>query len=160
VFGELDRRVKQGRKAMGKPLFLLIALCLAIAGCGSEDEALVTVAISAPVEMPFHGPSGPGTEPMYIGFTWTVVVSAAGGPDSYVGMVRTQVTEKTSGTVLTGEDGPLGTLSGGGRLEVKQGASGFFSSSLYPGDWTAVTTVEVTHAGGRSETVSTSFGFR
>jgi len=148
------------RKAMGKPLPLLIGLCLAAGGCGSEDEPVVSVAISSPVEMPFHGPGGPGTEPMYIGFTWTVVVSATGGPESYIGMVRTQVTEKTSGTVLTDEDGPLGTLSGGGRLEAKQGASGFFSSSLYPGAWTAVTTVEVTHAGGRSETLSTSFAFK
>jgi hypothetical protein len=145
---------------MGRSLPVLIASCLAIAGCGSEDEALVAVAISSPMEMPFHGPGGPGTEPMYIGFTWTVVVSAAGGPDSYIGTVKTQVTERTSGTVLTDEDGPVGTLSSGGRREVKQGVSGFFSSSLYPGDWTAVTTVEVTHAGGRSETVSTSFGFK
>lgn len=147
---------------MRRPMLLLIVLCLAVAGCGSQEdaEALVGVAISSPVEMPFHGPSGPGTEPMYIGFSWTVVVSAAGGRESQIGMVVTRVTERTSGTVLTAEDGPLGTLSSGGRLEARQGASGFFSSSLYPGDWTGVTTVEVLHATGRSETLTTSFAFK
>lgn len=145
---------------MGRPLPFLIGLCLAAGGCGSGDEPLVRVAITSPIEMPFHGPGGPGTEPMYIGFTWTVVVSASGGPGSYIGMVRTQVTEKASGVAMADEDGPLGSLSGGGKLEVEQGASGFFSSSLYPGDWTAVATVEVRHADGRSETVSTSSTFK
>jgi hypothetical protein len=97
---------------------------------------------------------------MYIGFNWTVLVSAADGPESHIGMVVTRVTERTSGTVLTNEDGPLGALSGGGRLEVKQGASGFFSSSLYPGEWTGITTVEVSHASGRSETLTASFAFK
>ena len=147
---------------MRTPLLLLIGSCLAAAGCGSQEEAdaLVALAISSPVEMPFHGPIGPGTEPVYIGFTWTVVVSAAGSPESHIGMVVTRVTERTSGTVLTAEDGPVGTLSSGGRLEVKQGASGFFASSLYPGDWTGVTTVEVSHASGRSETLTVSFAFK
>lgn len=147
---------------MRTPLLLLFGSCLVVGGCGSQEEpdALVGLEIRSPVEMPFHGPHGPGTEPMYIGFSWTVVVSAAGGPESRIGMVVTQVTERTSGTVLTTEDGPVGTLSSGGRLEVKQGASGFFASSLYPGDWTGVTTVEVSHASGRSETLTASFAFK
>jgi hypothetical protein len=147
---------------MRRPLLLSIGLCLAAAGCGSQEaaEAPVGLAISSPFEFPFHGPHGPGTDPIYIGFSWTVVVSAGAGPESRIGMVVTRVTERTSGAALTTEDGPLGTLSGGGRLEVEQETSGFFPSSLYPGDWTAVTTVEVTHASGRSETVSTSFRFR
>lgn len=145
---------------MIKSLPLLIGLCLATPGCGSEDEALVSVAISSPVETPFHGPGGPGTEPMYIGFNWTVVISAGNGLDSHIGRVTTLVTEKSRGAVLADEDGQVGALPAGGRLEVKQGASGLFPSSHYPGEWTAVTTVEVTHASGRSETVMASFAFK
>lgn len=147
---------------MRRALLLWMGLCLAAAGCGSQEEteAPVALAISSPFEFPFHGPNGPGTEPIYIGFTWTVVVSAGGGPESRIGMVVTRLTERTSGAVLTTEDGPLGTLSGGGRLDVEQETSGFFSFSHYPGDWTAVTTVEVSHATGRSETLTASFAFR
>ncbi len=147
---------------MRKPPLLLMGLCLAATGCGSQEEAEAPLglAIKSPFEFPFHGPNGPGTEPIYIGFSWTVVVSAGGGPESRIGMVVTKLTERTSGAVLTTEDGPLGTLSSGGSLEAKQETFGFFSSSLYPGDWTAITTVEVSYASGRSETLTASFAFR
>ena len=110
--------------------------------------------------MPFHGPGGPGTEPSYLSLTWTVAVTAAGGADSQIGIVRTRVTERVSGTVLTAEGGPLGLLSGRGKLELPQQVSGLFASSLYPGDLTGITTVEVLHASGRSETLTAAFAFR
>ena len=97
---------------------------------------------------------------MYISFTWTVVVAASGGADSRIGAVRTQLTERTSGTVLTAERDPARSLRGSEKLELTQQASGTFPSSLYPGDWLGVTTVEVAHGSGRLETLSTSFRFR
>jgi hypothetical protein len=144
------------------PLLIVTGMSLAMGGCGSQEEpdASVAVAISATTEMPFHGPGGPGTEPSYLSLRWTVVVTAAEGAESDIGIVRTRVTERASGIVLTAEGGPLGLLPGRGRLELPQQVSGMFASSLYPGDWTGITTVEVRHASGRSETLTGSFAFR
>ncbi len=156
------------RDSVRWPLLVLTAMGLAWAGCGGgrpdagvKPDAVVRVAVTSPTEMPFHGPGGPGTEPMYIGFTWTVAVTASEGADSQVGTVRTRLVESASGTVLPAEGGPLGTLAGGSTLELAQGASGFFPSSLYSsGKWSGTTTVEVIHGGGRSETLTATFSFR
>lgn len=146
---------------MRRRLLAVIGLGLGLAGCGSQEvaDAPVAVAIRSPAEMPFHGPMGPGTEPISIDLRWTVVITATGG-ECQVGAVRTQLTERTSGTVRTTEGGPLGHLSGLGTLELPQRVSGLFPSSHYPGEWTGVTTVEVLHASGRSETLSVAFTFR
>jgi hypothetical protein len=141
---------------------VVTGLVVALAACGSQREPDLTLAVTihSPVEMPFHGPGGPGSEPMYIGFSWTVVVAASGDAESRIGTVRTRLTERTSGSVLTAEGGPAGTLRGGEKVEVAQQTSGLFPSVLYPGDWTGVTTVEVSHGSGRSETLTASFTFR
>ena len=139
-----------------------ISAGLFAAACGSGEQAdgSIRLMIRAPVQMPFHGPGGPGTEPMYIAFNWTVAVAAAEGADSVVGRVRTRLTERASGAVLTADGDAVGSLGAGAEVELRQQASGPFPSSLYPGDWLGVTTVEVSHRSGRLETVSTSFTFR
>jgi hypothetical protein len=90
----------------------------------------------------------------------TVVVAASEGADSMVGPVRTRLTERASGSVLTAEGGSVGNLRAGAEVELSQQASGTFPSALYPGDWRGVTTVEVSHRSGGRETISTSFAFR
>jgi hypothetical protein len=137
-----------------------LAGTLMACGSGGQSDAIVGVTVQAPMEMPFHGPGGPGTEPMYISFDWTVVISASEGSDGQIGTVRTLLTERVSGGVLVAEASPMASLRGGEKVELKQQASGTFPSALYPGDWTGVTSVEVTHISGRQETVSTSFRFR
>ena len=150
---------------MRRRLLAVIGLGLGWAGCGSQDppqvaDAVVAVAIRSQVEVPFHGPLGPGTEPISIDLRWTVVITATGGAECQVRAVRTLLTERSSGTARTTEGGPLGYLPGWGTLELPQRVSGFFPSTHYPGEWTGVTTVEVLHASGRSETLSAAFTFR
>jgi hypothetical protein len=135
---------------------LMVAAC----GSGGQPDGSVRLTVNAPVEMPFHGPGGPGTEPMYISFNWTVVVAASEGADIVVGPVRTRLIERASGAVLTAEGGPVGNVPAGAKVELRQQTSGTFLSSLYPGDWLGVTTVEVSGRNGTLATVSTSFTFR
>ncbi len=144
------------------PVCLAALVGLVGAGCMPDEgtDRVVAVAIRSPVEMPFHGPNGPGTEPIYIDFSWTVVVTTSGLRDLRAGLARTRLTEAATGVVLTTEDGPLGTVPSGGEVELRQHASGVFPSSRYPGDWRGVTTVEISGTGGRSETLTASFTFR
>ncbi len=145
-----------------KRSLVLAAASLAAWSCGapSQPDTVVALTIASPSQMPFHGPHGPGTEPMYIAFNWTVVLTASGGGNDDVGMVRTRLVDSLSGTVLNTENGPLGSLAGRGRLELPQQAGRFFPSSLYPGDWSGTTTAEILHRDGRSETLTATFSFR
>lgn len=76
-----------------------------------------------------------------------------------VGAVRDECT----GEVLTVETGPEkhgGRLLPNGTLEVAQQVGGFFGSSLYPGSWDAVTTVELTYPSGRADRLDVPFAFQ
>lgn len=158
--GERLVRRRDGRVRFWSVVAVGAGLMLAACGPGEEPDGSVRVTVTAPLQMPFHGPGGPGTEPMSIAFNWTVVVAASEAADSVVGPIRTRLTERASGAVLTADGGAVGNLRAGAEVELSQQASGTFPSSLYPGDWQGVTTVEVAHRSGRLETVSTSFTFR
>jgi hypothetical protein len=133
----------------------------ALTACGSQEspDAALALSISAPAEMPFHGPHGPGTEPIYVTFSRRVVVTVSAGTESRISLVRTRLSERASGEALTAESDPTATPGGGEKLELVQRASGTYPSSLYPGDWMGVTTLDVSHGSGRVETLSASFVF-
>ena len=88
-----------------KRLGLLLALC-APTGCGGAGDPVVTVEVTSRSKMPFHGPGGPGSEPMSITFMWTVVVRSTEGPDCQVDRIATELSEPQSRTVLTAETEP------------------------------------------------------
>jgi hypothetical protein len=140
----------------------LVALAMSLLTCGRAvvPDAVIAVQVVSPTTMPFHGPSGPGTEPISITFRWTVVITASAGTTSRVAVVRTELTERHSGKVLALTTFPASdSLPGGGELQLAEATSGFFQSSLYPGDWAGVTTAQVAHASGAAETVTASFSF-
>jgi len=140
----------------------LVAIALSLLACGPAvaPDAVIAVRVVSPTIMPFHGPSGPGTEPIFIAFRWTVVITASPGTTSRVAVVRTELTERHSGTVMALTTFPASdSLAGGGELQLAEATSGVFPSSLYPGDWAGVTTAQVSHASGAAETVTASFSF-
>ena len=145
---------------------IVIILALSLARCGASvqsQDPVVSAAVRSPEEIPFHGPGGPGTEPMSISFRWTVILTASDGGEATVGLIHTQVRERQSGEILTIETGPErhgGRLPANGTLEVSQQAGGFFSSSNYPGTWDALTTVEVTYPSRKADKLELSFTFK
>ncbi len=144
----------------------VVILALSLARCGTDAQGrdpVITAVVGSTQEMPFHGPGGPGSEPMSITFRWTVLLTATDGGETRVGLVHTRIRERQSGEVLTVETGPEkhgGRLRPNSTLEVAQQAGGFFSSSLYPGSWDAVTTVEVTYPSGRADRLDVPFAFQ
>ncbi len=138
-----------------------------LTGCDGDSPAqpdsLVTLAVTSGKEMPFHGPAGPGTEPMSITFQWTVALTVAGGPGVTVRAIRTELREPNYAgrlSVATGPEAFNGRISPGGILLVPQSSSGLFSSALYPGQWEANASVDVLHPNGKAETLQTAFSFR
>ena len=143
----------------------LLAALLCTAACGGDSPAqpdpAVTLAIESPLEMPFRGAGGPGAEPISISFQWTVVVSAT--DEVTVLAVRTELRETASSARLEAASGPAafnGRLSPRTNARFRQSVSAPWPSSLYPGEWRGTTSVDVLHAGGRTETVTTAFSFR
>src|SRR5262245_66321900 len=82
-------------KRVGRYLVVALAPCVA-PGCGTSGEPVVTAEITSASKMPFHGPGGPGSEPMSITFTWTVVVRSAAGPECQVDRIATELSEPQS----------------------------------------------------------------
>jgi hypothetical protein len=109
--------------------------------------------------MPFHGTNGPGREPISIAFSWTVVVTASEGASTRVAPVRTEIRERMSGTVVVRETFPARDLPPAGELRLEEQSGGSFPSALYPGDWAGVTTVQLAHSSGASETLTAAFSF-
>jgi hypothetical protein len=136
-----------------------LALALSSAfGCGHAGEQVVAAEVGSVSKMPFHGPGGPGSEPMSITFSWTVVVKSTEGPDCQVDRIDTVLSELESKTVLTAdtEPGESGVLRGGGAAQFRQGQGGFFNSPLYERPWHGQTRVDVT-CSGRSEPIEVGF---
>jgi hypothetical protein len=144
---------------LGKVLSVILALSLA--RCGTDvqgQDPVISAVVVSPQEMPFHGPGGPGTSPISITFSWTMILAVSGGRQAKVGLVQTQVRERQSGEILTIETGPEkhgGLLRANGVLEVPQRVGGFFDSSLFPGSWAGFTTVEVTYPSRRTDKLVT-----
>jgi hypothetical protein len=139
----------------------VIALVTSLAACGDSvaPDAVVALRIVSPVAMPFHGTNGPGREPISINFSWTVVIAASEGAATRVAVVRTELTERKSGTVVVRETFPSMDLPPGGELRLEEQSGGSFPSALYPGDWAGVTTVQVAHGSGAAETLTAAFSF-
>lgn len=145
---------------------LLALLCSGFFACDRESPAqpdsVVTLTITSTQEIPFHGPAGPGTEPISISFQWTVVLTAAGGPGATVRAIRTELREPNSPSSLAVVMGPeafSGSLRPGVPLQVVLSAAGFFSSALYPGQWQGNASVDLVHPSGRAETLQVAFSF-
>jgi hypothetical protein len=145
-------------KRVGKYLVLALAPWVA-PGCGTSGEPAISAEITSASKMPFHGPGGPGSEPVSITFTWTVVVRSAEGPDCQVDRIATELSEPQSGTVLTADTEPHegGRLRGGGAVEFPQGQGGFFNSALYSRPWNGRTQVDVTCPGRPSDHLEVVF---
>lgn len=149
---------------------LLTLVCSGLLACGRESpaqpevaaDAVIVLTIASIQEMPFHGPGGPGTEPMSITFRWTVVLTTPGGPGAMVRAIRTELRESNSETPIVAPDpGPLDrTLRAGVPLELPLSAAGLFNSALYPGRWEGRVSVDIVHLSGRQETLQTTFSFR
>jgi hypothetical protein len=144
----------------------LVALAW-LAGCDGDSPArpdsVVSLRVASTRQMPFHGPAGPGMEPMSISFQWTVTLTAAGGPGVTILAIRTELREPGFAgrlEVATGPEAFNGHLGPGGTLLVPQSSGGFFSSALYPGQWEGTASVDVLHPNGRAETIETAFSFR
>jgi hypothetical protein len=141
-------------------LAFTVACCAALAvGCERDADSIVSAEVVSVTKMPFHGPNGPGTEPISITFRWTVVLEAHQGPACRIDRIATELSEPVSGTVLNAETEPgsSGQLSSGQREEFAQSQSGRFDSGLYQRPWTGRTLVEVTLANGRSEQLGVEF---
>ena len=119
------------------------------------------LSVKSAQEMPFHGPSGPGTEPMSISFRWIVVLVASAGSGASMGAIHTTLQDSLSSNTLVAATASTGLfLAPGVPREVSQGASGFFNSAQYPGDWHATVSATVVYPSGRSETLLATFAFR
>ena len=151
-------------KTMGLALVGITAVLYL--GCGpvgptlEDPESRVTVAVKDTREMPFHGPGGPGSEPMSITFFWTVVVSASNGRGVAIESIETRIREPREAVPLVASSARTGFLTPGQDLEVVQSAGGFFSSALYPGSWDGAAAVRVRHPNGRREEINLDFRFR
>ena len=139
----------------------LVVLAASLAACGDSvtPDAVVGLRIVSPLAMPFHGPQGPGGEPISIDFRWTVVIAASEGAAARVTVVRTVLTERRSGAEVVRETFPSRDLPPGGELRLEEQSGGSFPSELYPGDWAGVTAVQLAHASGAAETLTASFAF-
>ena len=160
------RSSSSSRPADVQRVFAAALVGLTFAGCGGETpgqpDSTVSVGVTSRLQMPFHGPNGPGAEPMSISFQGTVALDAAGGPGVTIRAVRTELREPRYAGALVAETGSAfdGRLRPDGTLLVPQTASGFFDSALYHGQWEGTVTVDVVHPGGRAETLRTAFTFR
>jgi hypothetical protein len=145
-------------KGVGKYVALALALC-ASSSCGTAGDPVVTAEVTSGTKMPFHGPGGPGSEPVSITFMWTVVVKSSEGPDCQVDRIATELSEPESRTVLTVETEPheSGTLPGGGTVQFPQQQGGFFDSALYPRPWNGRTRVDVTCPSRRTDQIEVAF---
>ncbi len=139
---------------------LVLALALyAPVGCGTAGDPVVTAEVTSASKMPFHGPGGPGSEPMSITFMWTVVVRSTEGPDCQVDRLATELSEPESRTVLTAETEPheAGRLRGGGMARFPQQQGGFFNSALYSRPWNGRTRVDVTCPSRQTDHIEVAF---
>ena len=145
-------------KGVGKCVALALALC-ASSSCGTAGDPVVTAEITSGAKMPFHGPGGPGSEPMSITFMWTVVVKSTEGPDCQVDRIATELSEPESRTALSAETEPResGRLRGGGTAQFPQQQGGFFNSALYSRPWNGRTRVDVTCPGSRTDQIEVRF---
>jgi len=137
-----------------------------LSACGGDPVArpdpVVTLRISQPLKMPFHGPGGPGRGPIFISFQWTVTLSSDRGREVTVLGIRTELREAISSTSLAVAVEPealTSPLRFWEPLVVPQGTAGTFASALYPGEWRGTTSVDIRHPSGRSETLRQAFSF-
>jgi hypothetical protein len=130
--------------------------CLGLGCGGSNVSPVLTAEVVAAGKLPFHGPSGPGSEPISITFSWTVVVRSAQGPDCEVDRVMSELSEPQSQRVLSAAT-EGGRLPGGGTAQVPQQQAGFFDSSLFARPWNGHTRVDVTCPHGVTAHVEAAF---
>ena len=133
----------------------ILGLCLG--SCGSEGTPVITGEVTSVQKMPFHGPNGPGTEPISITFRWTTVVRATGGSDCVVQSIRTQLTETQSGVTVEADIAPDQSLPDGQPVQFPQQQGGVFSSALYDRPWNGHSQVKVGCTGGEHQQVGVSF---
>ena len=143
------------RMRLAVPLAALLAAC----GDSLAPDSVVAVRIASPMTMPSHGINGPGTEPIRITSTWTVMVAASGSAWVRVAAVRTRLTETGSGSVRLVDTFPATDILPGREVTLDQVSAASFPSRLYPGHWVGVTTVELLHASGTKEELTASFSF-
>jgi hypothetical protein len=130
-------------------------------GCGSSGRATVAAEVSDITKMPFHGPGGPGSEPISITFMWTVVVHSSGSAGCSVTRITTQLVETVSGSTLVAESDPSpGALPEEGTTKFQQSQGGFYPSALYDRVWQGHTVVEVECSGGLTEQAEADFTIR
>jgi hypothetical protein len=134
---------------------LVLALCLG--SCGSNGAPVVTGEVTAVQKMPFHGPGGPGTEPMSITFMWTVVVKATGASDCVVEAIHTEIREAQSGEAVEADATPSRVLPDGEPVELPQQQGGLFHSTLYSRPWSGQSQVTVGCAGGEHQEIGIAF---
>jgi len=137
--------------------FAVLVLGLCLGSCGSNGTPVITGEVTAIQKMPFHGPGGPGTEPMSITFMWTVVVRATGGSDCVVQSIQTQITETQSGEAVQADATPNQPLPDGQAVQFPQQQGGFFSSDLYTRPWNGQSQVEVDCTAGGHQQIAVSF---
>jgi len=135
----------------------VLALALSAVACTSDGPPVISAEVSLVQKMPFHGPGGPGTEPMSITFSWTVVVTARDSSDCVVRRIGTRLSEPVSGEAVEAESLPARTLPDGQAVEIPQQESGFFPSVLYTRPWSGVTDVEVGCPGEPSRGLQVQF---
>jgi hypothetical protein len=142
----------------------IVVLCQA---CGSEGptgashlESTVHIQVKDAVEMPFHGPAGPGSEPMSITFSWIATVSVTGGGGVTVESIETRVREARLAQPLVVSSSPSALVMAGQALEVRQSVGGPFESALYPGSWEGAVVVRLRHPSTRREDITVTFAFR
>ena len=136
--------------------------CLALSalawGCGSSGTPTVAVEVSDIVKIPFHGPGGPGSEPISLTFTWTVVLHSGSSAGCDVSHITTQLVEAVSGSTLVAESDPgPGALPEEGATRFKQSQGGSYPSALYTRVWQGHTVVEVKCSGGVTQQAQTDF---
>jgi hypothetical protein len=138
-----------------------LALSVLTLGCGASGRPTFVVEVSDIFKMPFHGPGGPGSEPISLTFMWTVVVHSGAASGCNVGHITTQLVETVSGSTLVAESDPSpGTLPEEGTTKFKQSRGGSYPSALSDRVWQGHTVVEVNCSGGPTEHAEADFSVR
>lgn len=140
---------------------VLLLLVMVWPACRHKEAPLsVNLSVDATALQPFHGPAGPGTDPISLTFTWVLRIQLNDGGAATVKGVHTRLTEQASGTFIEPADQSMSLpIAEGETKSVPLQASASVPAGLYPGRWTGTSTVQIIESSGESKSLDVAFSF-